>query len=297
MFCRKTFAIIIFGLFFALSATAAFGVNLRGGTVTINLQAGNNSPTFQFTNKTWLPICDLLLSTNNSKLIDPDFQGGPVVVRMPPGGADLGWHQWPPSGDGVEDVKVVALFKPDDCIPINNDFSVEMVFDGVAAGDILKVTPTDSTQHQIQPKDTLTLENCYRLFNGYEGLPGSLDGVYVGFNGLTFPVERIRFESRTSGVSVAQVTSTLPSVYDPTSGILEFSVPIATGAPLDFNFSVDTLAPFVQGDPDPFTVVCAIVVEDIPTLTEWGLIIFCVLLFGWMAWVIVRRRKAVNVRT
>ncbi len=34
----------------------------------------------------------------------------------------------------------------------------------------------------------------------------------------------------------------------------------------------------------------------IPTLTEWGMIIFCVLLFGWMAWVIVRRRKAVNVR-
>lgn len=36
--------------------------------------------------------------------------------------------------------------------------------------------------------------------------------------------------------------------------------------------------------------------SDIPTLTEWGIIIFCVLLFGWMAWVIVRRRKGVNVR-
>jgi hypothetical protein len=34
----------------------------------------------------------------------------------------------------------------------------------------------------------------------------------------------------------------------------------------------------------------------IPTLTEWGMIIFCVLLFGWMAWVIVRRRKALKVR-
>ena len=32
----------------------------------------------------------------------------------------------------------------------------------------------------------------------------------------------------------------------------------------------------------------------IPTLTEWGMIIFCVLLFGWMAWVIVRRRKRVT---
>jgi hypothetical protein len=33
----------------------------------------------------------------------------------------------------------------------------------------------------------------------------------------------------------------------------------------------------------------------IPTLTEWGMIIFCVLLFGWMAWVIVRRRRRATV--
>ena len=36
--------------------------------------------------------------------------------------------------------------------------------------------------------------------------------------------------------------------------------------------------------------------ERIPTLTEWGMIIFCVLLFGWMAWVVVRRRRAASVR-
>lgn len=30
---------------------------------------------------------------------------------------------------------------------------------------------------------------------------------------------------------------------------------------------------------------------DIPTLTEWGMIIFCALLFAWMAWVLVRRKK------
>ncbi|HWR83524.1 MAG TPA: hypothetical protein VN285_09490 [Candidatus Deferrimicrobium sp.] len=33
----------------------------------------------------------------------------------------------------------------------------------------------------------------------------------------------------------------------------------------------------------------------IPTLTEWGMILFCVLLFGWMALVIVRRRRRVTV--
>ncbi len=34
----------------------------------------------------------------------------------------------------------------------------------------------------------------------------------------------------------------------------------------------------------------------IPTLTEWGMIIFCLLLFGWMAWVIVRRGRRVTAR-
>jgi len=34
---------------------------------------------------------------------------------------------------------------------------------------------------------------------------------------------------------------------------------------------------------------------QIPTLTEWGMIIFCVLLFGWMTWVVVRRRRMVTV--
>jgi hypothetical protein len=36
-------------------------------------------------------------------------------------------------------------------------------------------------------------------------------------------------------------------------------------------------------------------VPTIPTLTEWGMIIFCVLLFGWMAWVIVHRRRRMTI--
>ncbi len=31
----------------------------------------------------------------------------------------------------------------------------------------------------------------------------------------------------------------------------------------------------------------------IPTLTEWGAILFTLLLLGWMAWVLVRRRKSI----
>ena len=46
--------------------------------------------------------------------------------------------------------------------------------------------------------------------------------------------------------------------------------------------SLDTIAVTVTGSP-------------IPTLTEWGMIIFCVLLFGWMAWIIVLRKKKVTV--
>ncbi|MCX6830385.1 MAG: IPTL-CTERM sorting domain-containing protein [candidate division Zixibacteria bacterium] len=40
----------------------------------------------------------------------------------------------------------------------------------------------------------------------------------------------------------------------------------------------------------------ALVSHAIPTLTEWGLIIFSVLLLGWMAWAVVRRRRGVTVR-
>jgi hypothetical protein len=38
------------------------------------------------------------------------------------------------------------------------------------------------------------------------------------------------------------------------------------------------------------------IVSDIPTLTEWGLIIFGVLLLGFITWVFLKRRKVVSVR-
>lgn len=44
---------------------------------------------------------------------------------------------------------------------------------------------------------------------------------------------------------------------------------------------------------DHFT---ALELHPVPTLTEWGMIIFCVLLFSWMAWVIVGRRKQLVMR-
>jgi hypothetical protein len=35
--------------------------------------------------------------------------------------------------------------------------------------------------------------------------------------------------------------------------------------------------------------------DEIPTVGEWGMIIFCALLFAWMAWVLVRRRRKATV--
>ncbi|MDH3889645.1 MAG: hypothetical protein OEV49_01060 [candidate division Zixibacteria bacterium] len=34
---------------------------------------------------------------------------------------------------------------------------------------------------------------------------------------------------------------------------------------------------------------------EIPTLTEWGMIIFCVLLFAWMAWMLAKRKKRITI--
>jgi hypothetical protein len=60
----------------------------------------------------------------------------------------------------------------------------------------------------------------------------------------------------------------------------------------------------VSGDPAGSDIDCftygsltnCTVIHPIPTLTEWGLIIFCVLLFGWMTYTIIRRRQAASVR-
>lgn len=35
---------------------------------------------------------------------------------------------------------------------------------------------------------------------------------------------------------------------------------------------------------------------DIPTLSEWGMIIFSVLLVGWISFVLVRRRRLADVQ-
>ncbi len=55
-------------------------------------------------------------------------------------------------------------------------------------------------------------------------------------------------------------------------------------------FRADPEGVFVEGE-----IAIIAYGNPIPTLTEWGMIIFCVLLFGWMTWMIVRRRRIVTI--
>lgn len=47
---------------------------------------------------------------------------------------------------------------------------------------------------------------------------------------------------------------------------------------------------------DPNQIVVFYDTGTIPTLTEWGMIVFCVLLFGFMGWMIVRKRRSLEIR-
>jgi len=50
--------------------------------------------------------------------------------------------------------------------------------------------------------------------------------------------------------------------------------------------------PVAEEDPGTQTKTQA---ETIPTLGEWGMIIFCIALAGWMGYMVVRRRKRATV--
>jgi len=73
-----------------------------------------------------------------------------------------------------------------------------------------------------------------------------------------------------------------------------YTPPMAGSGGLVFRYPVVT----IQGDTAVYFTNEAVLGswDVIPTLTEWGLIIFAVLLIGWMAWTIVRRRKAARLR-
>lgn len=99
--------------------------------------------------------------------------------------------------------------------------------------------------------------------------------------------------------AIASVTGGLTldgMVFDPATGVLEVvnskivTIPFS-GSVEEFAYAgVQVQVDVGYGDPAP------VVTGVIPTLTEWGMIIFSVLLFGWMARVMVRRRRSVSIR-
>ncbi len=61
---------------------------------------------------------------------------------------------------------------------------------------------------------------------------------------------------------------------------------------LQFAVIDESTAELIRADTLSYSVE-SLLTGQIPTLTEWGLIIFGVLLAGWMGWIIIHRRKRV----
>jgi len=112
---------------------------------------------------------------------------------------------------------------------------------------------------------------------------GKGDRLYLGRDGLS----KITAVTK-AGVFISEFATT----YGRVEGL---ACDLVTFAPKEVLWAKDCYNNFVEAfEVETGTCECA-GGGPIPTLTEWGMIIFCALLFGWMAWVIVRRRKRVTV--
>lgn len=239
---------------------------------------GSTTFTLEFTNKTEAHIYDLLLDTDDSSGIDPDFEGAPVrVFKKDNAGTwkDLGWGNSPSHGDGVEDMKVMApnidtRYEPDeaDAIPPGEVFRVEITSaDGFFTDDVLEVTPTTKgTLHAAKwPGIPICfgfdlphplLQN-YQYYNGHEGLSGRSSGYWEGTNGLGSDCHNVSFSSPSPGIYAIDAYSSHPSTFDPLNGILTFTPPIPPGAAFDYSFIMNDTEPYLESDPDPTTVYVA----------------------------------------
>ncbi len=248
-----------------IAGSAASG-QIVGGTQTVTLAPGNNMPIFVYTNNSPLTICDFKLSTNNSDGIDPDFQGGPVTVNREPGTTNLMWTQSPPSADGVEDVKMKAPGIPDSCdacIPVGGMFSISMTFDGVGSGDILKITPTNKTGHEIMPNQSHQARLAYGFFEGYAEIQRDPTAVFSGRNATGLAILGIKFTS--DETNVVRASSTRQHAFDDATATLSFERPVDPGELFDYVVGIDQLQEFVSGAfEEQFTEIFAdAVTEDI----------------------------------
>ena len=144
--------------------------------------------------------------------------------------------------------------------------NVNLVRDAAAESELETLFPIPN-QHwvvfKLDPEDTLEVQNALAMYDSADVFTTSTleveaDTSYTVFP-PSFPITYIEYPDS-----------------DPITGefIFQWSDPESIG-----DMGITDLGP------------CG----DIPTLTEWGLMIFCALRFGWMAWVIVRRRRRVTV--
>jgi hypothetical protein len=277
--------------------TVLFGGELTGGTLPVTLTDGLTRPGYGFVNRTTQPICDLLLSTLRLRDgTDPDFEGGPVIVKREPNGEDLLWTQAPASGDGVKEVKVVAPSLAA-CIQPGELLSVSATFDSATGVDSLAVTPTNLAGQMVlgAGDDGHDGQEQHDLFPGYDGLPGSGAARLVSTNGLAVPVRGIRVTS--TDYFIIDVSSPIPGAFDPSSGEFIFDAPVPPGGVIDYTLEI-TPIPIVDGPPPPFppTVILVelLVLGEIPVLSP-GLLAGFALLMAAVGVLVLRRGRAWRV--
>jgi hypothetical protein len=231
--------------------TILFGGELTGGVLPVTLTDGLTRPGYGFVNRTTQPICDLLLSTLRLRDgTDADFEGGPVIVKREPNGDNLLWTQAPASGDGVEEVKVVAPSAAA-CIQPGELLSVSATFDSATGVDSLAVTPTNLAGQMVLGVGDggHDGQEQHDLFPGYDGLPGAGTARLVSTNGLAVPVRGFRVT--TADYFIINVTSPTPGAFDPSSGEFIFDTPVPPGGTIDYTLEI-TPIPIVDGPPPPF---------------------------------------------
>lgn len=85
------------------------------------------------------------------------------------------------------------------------------------------------------------------------------------------------------------------SETSPLSNDITISVNTTSLPPATYTGVITVTSSGVSNSPQTVDVTYVVSSGVVPTLTEWGMIIFSVLLFGWMARVMIRRRKSVRV--
>jgi hypothetical protein len=155
----------------------------------------------------------------------------------------------------VKEIKIEAKKKPDDCVKRGDPFFLILHFNSIDSGDKLRVTPTSESRGIILAESNIAPFNEYAFYNGFDGLPGSTTGVFSGTNSTSIAIAWLHFTPVAPSVRVITATSSLPSHFNPRTGILDFASPISPHQPVDFEFTINHLLPFSVDDSDPFTRV------------------------------------------